>query len=86
MGESPYAYVRSPDSGLKDGKGEGNGEPWHWHTKQRKMMKAEVADAFRIRKSVLVGLAILGVLGVVGVYGAGRWAVWVLTGWGISER
>lgn len=35
----------------------GKEEPWYWHTKQKKMMKAEVADAFKIRKWVLIALA-----------------------------
>jgi hypothetical protein len=51
--------VKSPDA-----KGEverKDGEPWHWHTTQRKMMKAEMDDAFRLRKSVIVILILVGV-------------------------
>ncbi|KAJ5032535.1 uncharacterized protein L3040_009136 [Drepanopeziza brunnea f. sp. 'multigermtubi'] len=62
----PYSYVRSPDAREKEkekgspgagdrganGKGrkKGKEEPWHWHTKQRKMMRAEMEDAFKLRK------------------------------------
>ncbi|KAI9053523.1 hypothetical protein LZ554_002478 [Drepanopeziza brunnea f. sp. 'monogermtubi'] len=60
---SPYSYVRSPDAREKEkgspgagdrganGKGrkEEKEEPWHWHTKQRKMMRAEMEDAFKLR-------------------------------------
>jgi len=56
-------------------------EPWHWHTKQRKMMKAEVEDAFRVRKWVvifLVGFAISGVglLLMIGWWVLGFWRNW----------
>jgi hypothetical protein len=57
--QSPYAYVKSPDA-KEDGERK-DGEPWHWHTKQRKMMKAEMDDAFRLRKSVMVFLILAGV-------------------------
>jgi hypothetical protein len=33
-------------------------EPWHWHTKQRKMMKAEVEEAFEMRKRVVVAMMV----------------------------
>lgn len=63
---SPYAYVKSPDARVTtedDSKSsnrstEGEKEPWHWHTKQRHMMKAEMDDAFKLRKWVLLALAI----------------------------
>ncbi|TVY42554.1 hypothetical protein LSUB1_G001208 [Lachnellula subtilissima] len=74
---SPYSYVRSPDlkSESRDGNGnvEGKEEPWHWHTKQRKMMKAEMDDAFRMRKSVMVFLMLVGVGIAVAVGVIGRW-------------
>jgi hypothetical protein len=70
---SPYAYIKSPNANGKEGEvsngnGGGEGEPWHWHTKQRKMMKAEISDAFRIRNWVVVVL-VLGMLGGVVVSG-----------------
>ncbi len=57
---SPYAYVRSPNPSSsavnQPGKANVEKEPWHWHSKQRQMMRAEVDDAFRVRKSVVVVL------------------------------
>lgn len=73
-GQGPYAYVRSADAKVGSGGG-GTDEPWHWHTKQRKMMRAEVADAFKLRRRVLVVM----VAGAVG-WGAGSVVLgrWVL--------
>ena len=34
------------------------GEHWYWHTHQRKLMRMEVDDAFRIRRWVLVVMCI----------------------------
>ncbi|KAH8603153.1 hypothetical protein B0O99DRAFT_491003, partial [Bisporella sp. PMI_857] len=51
---NPYAYVRVSEKAGGDNK---NSKSWHWHTKQRKMMKAEFVDAFKIRKIVLALLA-----------------------------
>lgn len=65
---SPYAYVRSPNPSSsavnQAGKDNVEKEPWHWHSKQRQMMRAEVDDAFRVRKSVVVvlGTVLLGSL------------------------
>ncbi len=72
MDRSPYAYVKSPNANEKEGavkNGGGGDEQWHWHTKQREMMKAEISDAFRIRNWVVVVL-VLGMLGGVVVSGA----------------
>ncbi|KAF8866670.1 hypothetical protein BDZ45DRAFT_279872 [Acephala macrosclerotiorum] len=91
--ESPYAYVKSPDGKERERSGnrsrtrgiEGKGmeeEPWHWHTKQRHLMKAEMDDAFRVRKWVVVALAVV-VLGVaVGGTLVVRWCLWVWRNWG----
>ncbi|TVY85693.1 hypothetical protein LAWI1_G008567, partial [Lachnellula willkommii] len=70
---SPYSYVRSPDAKSGVGHVEGKEEPWHWHTKQRKMMKAEMDDAFRMRGSVMVVLVLVGVGIAVAVGVVGRW-------------
>ncbi|KAL3417957.1 hypothetical protein PVAG01_10967 [Phlyctema vagabunda] len=75
----PYAYVRSPHP--KEGaspEGKGTREPWHWHSKQKKMMKMEVADAFEIRKWVLTAMLVLG-----GVLVVVSWIVfrWLLRLW-----
>jgi len=57
----PYAYVRSPypSSEKEKTKSVQAEEPWHWHTKQRHMMKMEISDAFRVRNSVVVALAVI---------------------------
>ncbi|ESZ96263.1 hypothetical protein SBOR_3318 [Sclerotinia borealis F-4128] len=59
----PYAYVKSP---YRDQNAEGDRkreqEPWHWHTKQKKMMKMEVSDAFKLRQWVVVGMAVVAVV------------------------
>jgi len=89
---SPYAYVKSPtgekvgvvsesEFKVKDVRGEkesdvNQGEKWYWRTKQKKMMRAEVADAFKIRKWV-VGFLVLSGTGVLFVG-------WMVTGWIIS--
>ncbi|TVY37696.1 hypothetical protein LOCC1_G007257 [Lachnellula occidentalis] len=74
---SPYSYVRSPDAKSESGVGNGNvqskEEPWHWHTKQRKMMKAEMDEAFRMRESVMIFLVLMGVGIAVAVGAFGRW-------------
>lgn len=73
--------MRSPNAGSdsKDGSGrvgvKDGEETWYWHTKQRKMMRAEVSDAFRLRKSVLIVMGCAGfAVGVSGVV-VGRWVV-----------
>jgi len=45
-------------------------EPWHWHTKQKKMMRMEIEDAFEMRKTVVVIL-------VAAMVGAALGCVWV---------
>ena len=34
-------------------------QPWHWNTRQRTMMKMEVADAFEMRRCVLLAMAVV---------------------------
>ena len=58
----------------RGGKGEEE-ERWYWHTMQRKQMKSEVSDAFRVRKWVVLAL-LLGSAGCLVVVTTGvRW-VW----------
>lgn len=59
---SPYDYVKSPekDAPGEKGKKKGGDEPWHWHTKQRHMMKAEMDEAFKVRKWVVMFLVVSG--------------------------
>ncbi|PMD19629.1 hypothetical protein NA56DRAFT_646954 [Hyaloscypha hepaticicola] len=86
---SPYAYIKSPNK-EKDGKGNGGKvgkgkeeEPWHWHTKQRHMMKAEMEDAFRLRKWVVLVLLAAGVVAVFGLVAVVRWVQYVWRNWGV---
>jgi hypothetical protein len=81
---SPYAYVRNMDGKIKD-EVEREDEPWHWNTKQRKMMKAEVSDAFRMRKRVLFVLGVLMVGACMGVYMVGSWVVALVWCWVLEK-
>jgi hypothetical protein len=77
---SPYAYIKSPNSqaSLRNGAGKAKeNEPWHWNTKQRHMMKAEMDDAFRVRKWVVVFLVAFGVASTVGGVAVLRWGIYV---------
>lgn len=71
--DTPYQYVRvdrskpnTPTAGDQETK-------WHYHTKQRKLMRMEAEDAFRIRGSVVV---ILGLLAL-----AASWIAWQVSSW-----
>ncbi|KAH7364133.1 hypothetical protein BKA65DRAFT_490492 [Rhexocercosporidium sp. MPI-PUGE-AT-0058] len=98
----PYAYVRSPNLTVGEGQRERsasassspsrrsgeNDEPWHWHTKQRKMMRAEVEDAFKVRKWVVVFLVLMAVNGIGLLAVMGWWMVgfWRNREGGVSGR
>ncbi|KAK0119240.1 hypothetical protein ONS95_008094 [Cadophora gregata] len=56
-------------------------EPWHWHTKQRKMMRAEVEDAFKVRKWVVVFLVLVAVFGVGSLVMMGWWLLGFSRSW-----
>ncbi|KAH9221693.1 hypothetical protein DL95DRAFT_421582 [Leptodontidium sp. 2 PMI_412] len=83
----PYAYVRSLNltvaadgqersaSSSPSRRGGEKDEPWHWHTKQRKMMRAEVEDAFKVRKWVVIFLVLMAVSGIGLLFMMGRWMV-----------
>ncbi|KFY13026.1 hypothetical protein V491_06553, partial [Pseudogymnoascus sp. VKM F-3775] len=71
--ESPYAYVGSPGKGGT----EGESEEWVWHTKQRKMLRMEIVDAFELRRWVMAALGVM----VVVLGGAGWWVGWWIWGW-----
>ncbi|RAL63021.1 hypothetical protein DID88_004107 [Monilinia fructigena] len=59
----PYAYIKSPYRGQNaEGDKQREEEPWHWRTKQKKMMKMEVSDAFKLRQWVLVGMAVVATM------------------------
>lgn len=67
--EAPYQYVRV-DRSQPANSSSTTDSKWYYHTKQRKLMRMEAEDAFRIRGSVLVVLGLLVV--------AASWAVWWL--------
>jgi hypothetical protein len=82
MPSSPYSYIKSPNSQSSLSKeGKEKEEPWHWHTKQRHMMKAEMDDAFRVRKWVVVFLVACAMLAVFGVVGVLRWVGYIWRNW-----
>lgn len=77
--EAPYQYVRVDASGpnaITSSEKE-EGKRWHYHTKQRKLMKMEVEDAFQIRGSVLVVLGLVAALGTFATWRIGSWA-WII--------
>ncbi|KAF3056446.1 hypothetical protein GL218_06659 [Daldinia childiae] len=49
----------------------GNDERWYYHTKQKKLMKMETADAFEMQRTVLLGLGAIGLFVV--------WVLWRLS-------
>ncbi|KAL2128937.1 hypothetical protein VTI74DRAFT_8461 [Chaetomium olivicolor] len=51
----------------------GQGGEDYYHSKQRKLMKMEAAEAFEIRGSVLAALGVVSLLGM--------WVVWRVAGW-----
>lgn len=84
----PYQYVRvTVDQTSRGGRGavagagagrsaeRNDSRGWYYHSKQRKLMKMEVDDAFAIRSTVL---AVMGVL--VLVFG---WVLWQVARWGL---
>lgn len=50
----PYGWV-----GRKGTNDSGRQERWYYHTKQKKLMKMEAADAFELSRAVLLGLSIV---------------------------
>ncbi|PSS12802.1 hypothetical protein M430DRAFT_43642 [Amorphotheca resinae ATCC 22711] len=84
---SPYAYLNSPAA--RDAKEGGRAratsgetdreeESWHWHSKQRQQMKAEISDAFRVRKWVLYALVGIAASAVVGAWVMAKWMLYFL--------
>ncbi|KAL7629464.1 hypothetical protein AAE478_000984 [Parahypoxylon ruwenzoriense] len=81
----PYRWVdrsgKSPPEGVGPGPGRGaegggrEGERWYYHTKQKKLIKMEAADAFELRRTVLLALCGLAL--------CAAWALWrlVLGAW-----
>ncbi|KAK4154041.1 hypothetical protein C8A00DRAFT_14807 [Chaetomidium leptoderma] len=71
---SPGSLGKSP--GVVAGGGGGREAEDYYHSKQRQLMKMEAAEAFEIRRGVVMvlGLVSFGVL----------WAVWTVLGWGLG--
>ena len=70
-----YQYVAVDEGGRPRGE-----TPGYYHSKQRKLVKMEAADAFELRSTVL---AIMGVLSLGLVWGL-VWGLWRLLSWGWS--
>lgn len=74
--EAPYKYVKV--DATKPGApaapaAHDEGSRWYYHSKQRKLMRMEVGDAFQIRSTVLMVLGLLAV--------AATWALWWVVWW-----
>lgn len=52
-----------------------DGGEWYYHSKQRKLMKMEVTDAFEVRTTVLVVLGLLAAASSWATWRAGLWAL-----------
>ncbi|WYZ34461.1 hypothetical protein EsH8_I_000737 [Colletotrichum jinshuiense] len=68
---SPYHYVQVKQQ--KKPKLNEDQEEWYYHSKQKKLMRMEVDDAFKMRGHVLLTLALMSLVIV--------WGVWVLSSW-----
>ncbi|KAK3337384.1 hypothetical protein B0T19DRAFT_71006 [Cercophora scortea] len=69
-----YQYVAVDEHGqpLSDK----SSTPWYYHSKQKKLVKMEAADAFEIRSTVLVLLGLLS-FGI-------TWGTWRAITWGLA--
>lgn len=88
----PYRYVpvsrATTGAGSQEMKADGEGRSveekshglWgtYYHTKQRKLMKMEAADAFEIRSTVLVVLGVLSVCLLWSLWRVSSWAVYAV--------
>ena len=66
----PYQYVVIDEKGDLTGK---KADARYYHSKQRKLMKMEIDDAFEIRSTVLVALGLLSMVVA--------WATWRVIVW-----
>lgn len=64
--EAPYQYVQVDSGSPKDTR-------WYYHSKQRKLMKMEVEDAFQIRNTVLLALGLFTMASIWGLWRVGHW-------------
>ncbi|KAK3906850.1 Endoribonuclease L-PSP-domain-containing protein [Staphylotrichum tortipilum] len=82
----PYRYIetttmttttaRTTSTTTSGTVGEGPEAEEYYHSKQRKLMKMEAAEAFEVRGAVVVVLGVMG-LGVL-------WVAWGVLGWGMG--
>lgn len=70
---TPYKYVKINATNPKVPADKDEGPRWYYHSKQKKLMKMEVDDAFQIRGTVLVVLGLLAL--------AATWALWWVACW-----
>ncbi|KAI0854266.1 hypothetical protein F5Y00DRAFT_4258 [Daldinia vernicosa] len=68
----PYGWVdrKRQNADAAPDNSAGNKERWYYHTKQKKLMKMETADAFEMQRTVLLGLGAVGLFAV--------WVLWRL--------
>ncbi|KAI6093678.1 hypothetical protein F4821DRAFT_252680 [Hypoxylon rubiginosum] len=64
----PYGWV-----GQKSTNGPNSAKPerWYFHTKQRKLMRLEAADAFEMRRPVILTMSVVAICAI--------WAFWRLS-------
>ncbi|KAI0841958.1 hypothetical protein F5Y06DRAFT_258701 [Hypoxylon sp. FL0890] len=67
----PYGWVDRTKRDSSKTKAARNKERWYYHTKQKKLMKMEAADAFELQRSVLLGLCVVVL--------CATWALWRLS-------
>jgi len=71
----PYQYVRVDKHGTPTRERVYSG---FYHSKQRKLMKMEVDDAFQIRRTVLFAMGLLIMMVT--------WSLWQLATWALKSR
>jgi hypothetical protein len=75
-------YYRQPYDDVGGRRPGGSHERWHYHSNQKKLMKMEAEEAFRLRGTVLLFLAVLAATATGGtLYVANR----LLSGWHGSQ-
>ncbi|OTA92111.1 hypothetical protein M434DRAFT_396662 [Hypoxylon sp. CO27-5] len=67
----PYGWVDRRKRESANTGGGGNKERWYYHTKQKKLMKMEAADAFELQRSIVLGLCVVVL--------CATWALWRLS-------
>ncbi|KAK6226744.1 hypothetical protein QIS74_00299 [Colletotrichum tabaci] len=68
---SPYHYVRVKTQTTPSPRADQ--QEWYYHSKQKKLLRMEVDDAFQMRGQVLVVLALVSLVVI--------WAFWLFANW-----